>query len=118
MKEIKPPSAIIVEKIHERYKRKRAQIGPPTESASEPVLTPLKEKGVIFGFAESWQICADFLKNDYQGSELWLATALFVMISGVEFVLITLGWPVKSIDENGHWKILDKYADKEDFKIK
>src|SRR5664279_907141 len=111
MKEVRPPSAILVEKVQKRYIKNRNKIGPPSKSVSEPVLSPLKQKGVLFGLSDSWNVCKSYLTDEFEGQKLWLATILFVIISGTEFALITLGVPAKVIDDDGHWNIIEKIND-------
>lgn len=113
--EQQPLSGRIINLLQERYIQHRLATGTATAySSSEPVLCPLRERGLIAGIPLAWQAVENIfgeksflsLSGELTGKRRKIVTAIGLFTSMTEFLLITTGIKICQISENGDWKPL------------
>lgn len=105
-----PLSGRMLAHLQRNYTQHRIENGTARqESASEPVLRPLIEKGIIKGFRESWNKLEDTAPWD-TAKPYWptrfTATCALGLLGTAEFFLIAAGIGIDTLDEEGNWKAL------------
>ncbi len=118
MQEKTPLSGRVIWFFHERYIRNRKLSDTDTEvSISMSILKHVENNGIVGGFPAAWRELYRTCENstDYEGEESWreatenerkLIMLLIATYGAYEFFLISMGFGLKIIDEEGDWKFL------------
>ncbi len=115
MKEQQPWSGKVIGFLQERYINQRTSTGTADEiSLSEPVLRPLRTKGIIRGLPLAWKEAeAIFSISSYPAYRFSVVrktmTAINLAMGGTELLLTATGINICKLDEGGHWKPMNAF---------